>query len=389
LRINGDKFIRWVQENNKLIERFDNILEITTGFLLNGVLNEYDKARKIAERFESVLKDCDTITYDEEGDAEAYIILHFLDRYHRFQMIYMKLIEMKVFPISEIVKALDVGTGPAPALFALSDIYTLITEYARHEGIKDLSVLKLKTDYVEQSYSFRDWLHHFTEYTYSYKEKLGYSYAVPFHHGTFFDFKDIELDKQFDTVTINGLTTYYPKKRIERHRYNLTIFSNFLTTEQTVENFSKELNTIGRYLKNRGIILVVGATSKSPKYQNVYPRLDGLLDKRNFSNYLYSSEVRKIRTSNTSMSYSYLDNYGGKLKLFFKEILSKFRELGVFDEPGSYAENVLTKVVEPDYSYEPNWEIHIYKKFSRLKKRFRKRYSDVYNHIANEQPVNR
>lgn len=123
-------FLRWVEDNDLLYIKFLEIANRLESFIISNVLEDSDRAKVIALRLEDVLHNCDEITYDEEGSAEAYAILHFLDRYHRFQLIFIKMLELDLLTIKRSrIDNLDVGTGPAPALFALSDMYSLIKEY--------------------------------------------------------------------------------------------------------------------------------------------------------------------------------------------------------------------------------------------------------------------
>lgn len=121
-------FIKWIDTNDLLFQRFEHLGILLQSFLIDRVLDEQDASGEIAQRFLDALANCNNISYDEPGLVEAYTTLHFLDRYHRFQLILRFLVEQNLLPTinTRTIQALDIGTGPAPTLYALSDIYDLI-----------------------------------------------------------------------------------------------------------------------------------------------------------------------------------------------------------------------------------------------------------------------
>jgi hypothetical protein len=102
--------------------RFKELGSLVEGYLLDQMDRYAEVGRGMASR--NVLNRCDTITYDEPGAANAYVLLHFLDRYHRFQLTFDLLARHKLMPLRHRdLHMLDVGTGPGPSMFALSDFY--------------------------------------------------------------------------------------------------------------------------------------------------------------------------------------------------------------------------------------------------------------------------
>ena len=77
------------------------------------MINIFERRKHI---FSTVLEQCDQISYNENGVPEAYIILHFLDRYHRFQLIFMDMLKARCFPIKETIAMIDIGTCPEPSM---------------------------------------------------------------------------------------------------------------------------------------------------------------------------------------------------------------------------------------------------------------------------------
>jgi len=129
------RYMNWLDCTDDLLQRFAPLSSQVESFMLDRVLQSKEGAGLVASRPADVLKNCDTVNYDEPGVVEAYVILHFLDRFHRFQLIFLNLLEQGLLPIKILpIDVLDVGTGPAHALFALSDIYSGINLYAEDAG---------------------------------------------------------------------------------------------------------------------------------------------------------------------------------------------------------------------------------------------------------------
>ena len=86
-------FIKWLEDNNKLEIRFNEISDT-----LETYLEDYLKKRKldISKSFEEVLSKCNEIEYEDEEVVIAYIVMHFLDRFRRFQLNYKKIFEKVV-----------------------------------------------------------------------------------------------------------------------------------------------------------------------------------------------------------------------------------------------------------------------------------------------------
>ena len=188
-----EEFLAWTTEKNRIYHRFNELATIFENYISDSILTCGNDAKVAAERFADMLGKCNELSiYDQPMAADVYTMLHLLDRYYRLMRVYELTIAQCAFPLNKKIKILDIGTGPAPALFALSDITLFIKEYSKKEGYNDLT-LDIIPDYVEDSYSFRNWLHHFTEYA-NCKSYNGY-WSVPYHHGSFSSFDELDFVK--------------------------------------------------------------------------------------------------------------------------------------------------------------------------------------------------
>lgn len=88
--IKYDVFKTWVYEKDLLYKNFQVYNKVLREYFLKNVeRSECCAKTNICQNFNTVLERCDSISYDEPGVPEAYIILHFLDRYHRVQITFM------------------------------------------------------------------------------------------------------------------------------------------------------------------------------------------------------------------------------------------------------------------------------------------------------------
>lgn len=320
--INYDEFEKWVYENDLLYKNFV-ILKDTITEYLNKIFddNYNDLCENVYKNFEAVLAKCDEITYNENGVPEAYIILHFLDRYHRFQMIFMDMLKKGCFPIKEKVCLMDVGTGPGPSLFAFSDMVVLIQRYEA-EKIGQVTIDEVVIDYVEQSNGFRQFLHMVTEFLLMKKEKC----YVPFHHGNYYNAEDMqflgwrEIETGFFYNNKNMLINKYMLRA--KKSFDMIIYSNFLTNIGTVKKFEKQIKNAIFYTKNKGVLVVVGGNPTNDKYIPVYDKLDEIVLKQKYCNNIYKGNCVKI-IETQEMSYSGNCRYVEDIRKFYQNMIDK------------------------------------------------------------------
>lgn len=351
---------------------FNNLRFLELHSLLKNFLNQYifcdkDYTKSISKQLLNVLKNCDDITYEEPGTAEAYALLHFLDRYHRFQIIFDILYKHKYMPLPpRKIDILDVGTGPGPSMYAVSDFYTGLQKI-RKRTFQQVYEIDFSIDYVERSSEFRNWLHHFTEYVNYYCESQ-IPWRVPYHHGTFVDFQGLDFNQRRTYFDYDDDGDYVFREHIEKYRYDLVVFSNFLTTKEQVSNFSNELKNCVRNLRNKGILVVVGAKSSDKKYSHVYEEISNAILSEDYNNWKFIATCEKLDLNNSAMSYTWNDFYGEKNKDLIRAIYDRLK---VTDDSSISPDiaKILEKTIKPDYSKLIDWEIHIFRKRAKMRKK--------------------
>ena len=120
LRQEGADFLDWVKTEHILSNKLD-VLATALSSLLRQNIHTSDQALDVWKAVPAVLCRCnDQATYELPGAAEAYAWLHLLDRYTRTWIALERLVENRCLPLGKYgVNALDVGTGPGPAAFAI------------------------------------------------------------------------------------------------------------------------------------------------------------------------------------------------------------------------------------------------------------------------------
>lgn len=258
--------------------------------------------------FEKVITSCNKVNYNNREIVMAYVMLHLLERYHRFQYMQLKLLGTKEHYIMSnltkkqynnkfdyTVRILDVGTGPAPALLAFSDFYDWLKQ---HKDIR----LEIKSDYVENSNSFRNFLHRFTEIAL----KEGKKYHVPFHHGKHYNIKEYSGND----------------------KYELVIFSNFLTSSNFLKSIETHLNDILNRMTNKSIVVINGG-----KYNKIYDEINNNFEHNKIKYKQYKGQWKTIFSNSNRIALKKSNDKTGKIvNEYYRELKQLLSAKGVYDK---------------------------------------------------------
>lgn len=334
--------------------------------LLNSLIIEFvekefkqnNTSHTVAEKLWTVYNKCDEIDYKEYELAVAYSIIHFSDRYNRFIKSFLKLIDHGYLPLNfyKEIEILDVGTGPGPTLFAISDIYNSILEFAKATNNPQLQRMKFNIDYVERSTGFRHWLHHFTEFV-NYKTPDSIFWNVPYHHGTYEDFTNIEF---------NIKTDYFDKTLVLKKRFNLVIFSNFLTQEYQVDFWENQIRNCFRFIRNNGKLIAIGA--RGGKYEQIYKKLDSKLLDYDFSNSNNIGKCKKLIVNQNHLVFDLSDRFGLELKNYFRRIFYLFESNDSVQYFSEEVKNHFNNYMSEKTGKPKKWNMQVYQKYARIKR---------------------
>jgi hypothetical protein len=235
-----------------------------------------------------VLKRCDENIYGLPFAAEAYAFVHLVDRYRRFWDVLEALLRVGALPVRETaLDVLDVGTGPAPALYAVNDFFEEMRTFAT--GTADcqrLHTVPPRLRSIEDSKAMIHLVHNLSEFTgrpgpfrpdrtkfegfdppaarVAKRERLieelidVWDYSEP----------EARFQVQIDQADWQGID-----------RYHFCIFSNFLTRVDDVLQRESELTHVFRALKPGGLVVVVGGSGSD--YPRIYESIEGIAKKSN------------------------------------------------------------------------------------------------------------
>lgn len=407
-------FYKWYLNNDCLWTDFDQIKETLEVILFQKIMTDNENCKLIASRIAPVYENCDDLNYDQLGVVEAYVIMHFLERYHRFQHTFLFLLQMGVLPIRKLcTDVLDIGAGPTPALYALADLILRLKQYGIENNIDRLTSIDFNVDYVEKSKNFRSWLRFFSRSnsTLIFK-KTGlskpYPYSIlPLDNGLFIDFNGLNLQNEKmalrnsliedvldDTYsaaqdyirgTLRDLPECNPELREElikqvyetadrefiysedmarfeveqsdwrySHKYNLVLFSYFLTQEDQIEARVKELCSITSALRNGGTIVIVGARggggSSTKAYSTIYKRITEILQ---------TAKCKHV--CSCKMGFKYNLGYSSRGIPFYKNIINCFNETNTYNLIPDHIRTRLNRRAELSNT-SSIWEVHVYRK---------------------------
>lgn len=345
-------FIQWLEEKDCFLKKVIERKQILFKWFSYLREEEYEN---VCNKLYDVLNRCDEIEYND-SEVAAYVLTHFLDRYYRSLLIFKKLYEMGYLPERKEMKIMDIGTGPGMTLYAYSDFMNLLTEYKREKGLLDK--IEISLDYVEYSDAFCRFLHQFTEMGYfdfwNNPEKV----VLPFQ-GTYRDVREFDLSGRLKYD--NGC-----KCRFVPRSYNMVAYSNFLTNENMVSLCYKQIKEIMFWMRNKGILLIIGGDPQSKKYVPVYKKIDQAISEQNYkTKRFYGDCVKVTGVAGLKMSYQRSGQINQEIADFHRTILNKLTNGNLTKIDKRYMKILKTEL---EGEGEEIWWISVYMKRSRYRK---------------------
>lgn len=282
----GPLFLARDSRASNRVERVARLCDAVRDYVLRSISQESgdldpEAASQFIDRLPAVLGQCDDDIYDLAYSAEAYAFVHLVDRYRRFWDVLEILLQTQDLPIRDAsLDVLDVGTGPAPALYAVNDFFEELRHFSKSSNdCKRLATPPPRLRSIENSRAMVHLVHNLSEFT----GRPGPFYA---DRPTFEGFNPPEARAAERLRRIDELLDNWDyseqEARIQVHldqsewqsigRYHLCIFSNFLTRIEQVSELASELYHVFRALKPGGIVVVVGGTRQH--YPGIYDSID-------------------------------------------------------------------------------------------------------------------
>ncbi|MDD9985539.1 MAG: hypothetical protein OXQ31_04625 [Spirochaetaceae bacterium] len=279
LQRHADRFLKWLDETNSEHRLVDETASHLTEYLIASIRTK-DDARGFWDAIPAVRSECnDSDTYERPCAAEAYAYVHLLHRYCRTWSVLHHMTATNVLPLARHgVRVLDVGTGPAPALYAIDDFYRVLRQFAHELGIQELYVADPTLNCIEKSSSMERFIHRFSECcrrpgpfgaTIGEFTDLDFrserkSYFDNYRYETYWD-PDEQEYQQWDNSEIAA------EDSNALFRYRIVVFSNFLTMGNDVSRYETELRILFRDLRPGAVVIILGATGDH--YQAIYSDL--------------------------------------------------------------------------------------------------------------------
>lgn len=353
-------FQRWLEEIGIRQRNFIKISNCLEKFIIDSLDNP-ENCRAFVQCLIPALRNSKTVYLRPEGII-AYAHLHFLERYHRFWDVCIELLNAGVLPMRDGgIDVLDVGTGPAPSLYAVQDFYRELIEFGRQHEIKNLLTPPPNLEFVESNEYMCFFIHRFSEIC-----RINGPY-----HQTFADFRGLDLGAERRVAIQSRIQRIVDEDDTQEKyarwwvyesepwwkdafRYNLVIFSNFLTETNQVGQITEELTSVFKALRNGGVVVVVGGTGKH------YPELYTLID-----HLAKTSQIRRIDWIPDSLPCVYKDYHADRIKALFKKTWSHIRrKIEVTEFENSLSKENATAIWDPIVHYKgpQSFGVRVYRK---------------------------
>lgn len=348
--LNITEYLQWTEKNHWFEKRFEILANQFFDYICVPLSDINSSGKDIINNVKNVMGKCNTIDFNNENIARAYAMMHFLDRYHRAIITFKYLIKYEIFPsYRKYLDILDVGTGPGSYLYAVSDIYLSITEFSRFSNSPYMDGKKIKIDYVEKGEGFRLFLNSFTQKLNAWASENNIpEWDVPYSHGSFYDFSDIQFN-------LRGVNFFI------KHRYNLISMSNFLTLEKDITTYEKQIYNSLKFLRNNGSLVIIG--SASDQYKTLYKKLINSINNMHFTNKRFRAHV-SFRDENILKS-DFTDSMGIIKKEYFKKLQSFLLDNNY--PLNDYFKDLLDEICDQNYKKENSWRLLVFQKHSKFK----------------------
>ncbi len=240
----------------------------------------------VARSLPESLRNCDSLSFSQISEAVAYAGLHLLDRYGRVMQVLEYLMQIGRLPLRKAgLKVLEVGSGPAPALYAAHDFYSMLRNWPGRGSTRIAGVAY--ADSLERGEAWDPILHHISEHLLVIRGDIQGASGLPFrraigdfsgfdtqrrhheaiaHHARRLLCDFASADEPISLKTAFGMA--YQDGGGVPSAYDLVFVCNFLTQRSMTHHFNEELQRLARALTPGGVLVVMGATGK--QYPAIY-----------------------------------------------------------------------------------------------------------------------
>lgn len=285
-----------IEADSSRTRRFVNFSSAVSRLLETSLTSEVE-AREVIGALRPTLGSCDSLAFESTAECLAYVCWHLIDRYGRVQHALDQLVAAGHLPVRRRpVTLLEVGSGPAPAAYAIADYYASFVEWCQETGqtVQPSTVGELAT--LDRGPAWGQVVHRLSEILLTQDEgsgsairTFGTSYADlrgfsvrRLHHERIAQSAEREIreaewadeylgDREARELALE-IGSYPPSA------YDLIVMCNFLTQPEMTSDLAAELSELTGSLTPGGVLLVLGSASKG--YDQVYAAVDQLATTR-------------------------------------------------------------------------------------------------------------
>jgi hypothetical protein len=276
----ADQFLGWRRATGVALELMRTFAQAIAS-TLRGNGQRFDNSGKVAMKLQAVLGSCDNLAFDDVAEALAYAGLHLLDRYGRVNQVLEYLFGIGRLPLRICgARVLEVGAGPAPAVYAARDFYLTLL---RWPGRGDVKVGPLAiSDTLDRGRAWDPFLHHLSQTLVGIRGAALQAGSLTFsrsihefegfdvwrrHHRSVAD-SAARIVEEFDQADewisdAAARQLAYEEGVQEPSAYDMIFLCNFLTHPLMSESFEAELHRLAWSLTPGGILVILGSTGRS------------------------------------------------------------------------------------------------------------------------------
>jgi hypothetical protein len=269
-------FFEWKRNFSERVVRAETLASATIELLQDYLLNHghYELASKLPD----VLRNCDKLDFANSAEALAYASLHLVDRYLRVSRVLDHLMQIGRLPLRKRgVSILEVGAGPAPAIYAISDYYEVLKQWPESSSVSFGATYKIDT--IDRGDAWDHILHNLSEKLIVLRRGLSGDTQLPFrrsiHNFSQFHTKKRhneaiadraqEIIHQFDNadefISAASAYQYACEEGVNApSAYDLIFLCNFLTQQEMTKIFQQELQDLTGSLTPGGVLVILGGT---------------------------------------------------------------------------------------------------------------------------------
>jgi hypothetical protein len=241
---------------------------------------------------------CNELYFKDPNETTAYTVQHLTDRYGRVTEILERLFTAGHLPLRlQQLSVLEIGSGPAPGLYATRDFYADLTLWAETTRQQPEFVPVTRLHALDRGEAWGSLLHHVSEHLMSLRSGLPNSSGpLPFHieYDNLTDFSPIrehrkaldraaalifeEFDLADDPIKWSTAQRFAEEGGTDKpSAYDLILMCNFLTWEGSVDGFRKELRQLASSLTPGGLLITMGYPPWGKLYSGIWSDLRTLM----------------------------------------------------------------------------------------------------------------